>query len=263
MFAWLRQRRRERLVQTRPISADAWRRTTERLVILDGLKEDECSRLRQLTTVFMNEKQFELTQGLTLDENQKVLVSVQACLPILELGLDCYNDWKTLILTPGEFLESEPEIDGYLRKDDPTPLGGEVLELGPVVLSWSDVEDSGLGRGYNVVIHEMAHKLDLANGAYDGAPVLETIDPQVWKTALSAAFADFRRKVERLGHRAERVLRLDPYAATDPAEFFAVLSETFFERPDHLYGDYPDVYGLFKLFYRQDTLERFQKWRKK
>ena len=129
------------------------------------------------------------------------------------------------------------------------------MELGPVILSYRDVEDSGWGDGYNVVIHEMAHKLDHRSGDYDGCPPLHKgMSYEDWGRAFTEAYEDMRSKVRRLGKRAEKTLAIDPYAATDPAEFFAVCSEYFFEAPKVLKKEYPGVYGQLCLFYRQEPL---------
>jgi len=130
-----------------------------------------------------------------------------------------------------------------------------VLELGPVVLSYRDVEDSGWGDGYNVVIHEMAHKLDLRSGNYDGCPPLHKgMSYEEWGQSFGQAYEDLRGKVKRLGKRSEKLLAIDPYAATDPAEFFAVCTEYFFEKPRALHKAYPAVYDQLCLFYRQSPL---------
>jgi Mlc titration factor MtfA (ptsG expression regulator) len=220
------------------------------------LTEPEAGRLKELTTIFLDEKQFEAVQGLVLDPLQKASIAVQACLPILHLGLDWYNGWSTLILTPKEFKEKRRDHDGALIHEYDEDLGGEVMELGPVVLSWRDVEDSGWGDGYNVVIHEMAHKLDLQSGDYDGCPPLHRgMDYSAWTRAFTEAYEDLRGRVKRLGKRAEKALAIDPYAATDPAEFFAVCTEYFFEKPRVLRKEYPGVYDQLVLFYKQEPIE--------
>lgn len=239
----------------RPLDAELWRKVLEQHPILARLTADETSTLRELTTLFLAEKQFETVQGLVLDSLQKASIAVQACLPILHLGPDWYNGWSTLILIPKEFKERRRDHDGALVHEYDEELGGEVLELGPIILSWRDVEDSGWGDGYNVVIHEMAHKLDLQSGDYDGCPPLHRgMSYEQWGQSFTQAYEDLRGKVRRLGKRAESILSIDPYAATDPAEFFAVCSEYFFEDPKVLKKEYPGVYAQMVLFYRQDPI---------
>ncbi len=131
-----------------------------------------------------------------------------------------------------------------------------------MLISWRDAQMAG--AGYNVVIHEFAHKLDMLNGEADGVPPLPAELPrQEWEQTLLAAFDDFCLKVDTAEAREERdeipmeeSLAIDPYASEHPGEFFAVLSETFFEAPDILHREYPEIYGLFRAFYRQDPLGR-------
>jgi Mlc titration factor MtfA (ptsG expression regulator) len=156
---------------------------------------------------------------------------------------------------PDEFVpgwEWEDEA-GVVHRND-APLAGEAMPGGPVVLSWHDVAASADWRaaGMNLVIHEFAHKIDMANGEANGCPPLPaTISPLAWTTDLGAAYADFSARVDR-----NEPTDIDPYAAESPAEFFAVLSEVFFVDPLLMKRDYPDVYRQFVLFYRQDPAAR-------
>jgi Mlc titration factor MtfA (ptsG expression regulator) len=171
-LSYFRNARRRKLLATKPLNAELWSELLVQHPILARLTYGEKSRLRDLTTIFLAEKQFELVRGLSLDEFQKASLAVQACLPVLELGIDWYNDWSTLILVPKEFKEQMLTPDGHLVHETNEELGGEILPLGPVILSWRDIEDSGWGEGYNVVIHEFAHVLDMGDGEADGVPPL-------------------------------------------------------------------------------------------
>ena len=253
MFAFFRDHRRRRLLAEHPLDPALWTQVVEQHPIVERLTEDERATLRDLTTIFLHEKQFECVQGLVLEPHQRASIAVQACLPILHLGIEWYQDWSTLILTPQEFKDKRRDPDGALVHEYDEELSGQVLELGPVVLSYRDVEDSGWGDGYNVVIHEMAHKLDQRSGDYDGCPPLhQGMSYEAWGQTFTQAYEDLRGKVKRLGKRAEKMLALAPYAATDPAEFFAVCTEYFFEAPRVLKKEYPAVYRQLVLFYRQD-----------
>lgn len=255
MFAFFRDRRRRKLLAEKPLDSGLWTQVLEQHPILTRLSDAEAARLKDLTTIFLAEKQFECVQGLVLEPHQRASIAVQACLPILHLGLEWYQDWHTLILTPKEFKDRRRDPDGALVHEYDEELGGQVMELGPVILSYRDVEDSGWGDGYNVVVHEMAHKLDQRSGAYDGCPPLHReMSYEDWGRAFTEAYEDLRGKVRRLGKRAEKVLAIDPYAATDPAEFFAVCTEYFFEAPRVLKKEYPGVYHQLELFYRQAPL---------
>lgn len=253
MFTFFRERRRRRILAETPLDPTLWSQVLAQHPILAGLTDPETTILKDLTTLFLAEKQFECVQGLVLEAHQKASIAVQACLPILHLGLDWYRDWHTLILTPREFKDRRRDPDGALVHEYDEELGGQVMELGPVILSYRDVEDSGWGDGYNVVIHEMAHKLDLQSGNYDGCPPLHKgMSYEQWGQSFQQAYEDLRGKVGRLGKRAEKRLAIDPYAATDPAEFFAVCSEYFFEAPRVLKKEYPAVFEQLCLFYRQN-----------
>jgi Mlc titration factor MtfA (ptsG expression regulator) len=134
-------------------------------------------------------------------------------------------------------------------------LIGEAWDLGPLILSWADVEASGLGDGYNVAIHEIAHKLDLLNGEVDGFPPLHRgMSRKAWVEAFTLAFNDLQRRVDSGEDTA-----IDPYAAEEPGEFFAVLSEYFFELPELVEAEYPAVYRQLAAFYRQDPLARMNR----
>ena len=180
----------------------------------------------------------------------RVAIAAQACLPILNLGLDWYDDWVGVIVYPGDFRVRRHDIDaaGVVHEWDDA-LAGEAMPGGPVVLSW---DSAAHAREMNIVIHEFAHKLDMRNGDADGLPPLHAdMDRRVWHAAFRAAFDGFCDALER-----GRETWLDPYAAEHPSEFFAVLSEAFFERPQETRRRYPDVYDQLRLFYRQDPARR-------
>jgi MtfA peptidase len=245
--------RRRRWLRHYPLSDALWARVIARLPILDGYEAAEIARLRELTTIFMREKAFTATHDLVLTEAMQARIAVQACVPVMNLGLDWYRGWETVIVYPGKFGHRRRETgeDGLVHEWDQV-MSGESWELGPVILSWADVTASGRGEGYNVVIHELAHKLDMRNGAPDGFPPLHRgMEPRQWSAAFSAAFEDLNRRID-----AGEPSAIDPYAAEDPAEFFAVLSETFFERPELLQATYPEVYAQMQAFYRQDPQAR-------
>jgi len=181
---------------------------------------------------------------------------VQACLPVLSIGLESYQDWKTTVVVPDVFVEEHTAADqaGVVHEWN-EDQSGESWDTGPVILSWKDVEASGWCDGYNVVIHEAAHRLDLLDGEMNGRPGLHhSMDPGEWHAVFSSAFADLKRRARR----GKRRLRIDPYAIQDDAEFFAVSSEYFFEKPSLLAEEYADVYRLLGDYYRQDPKSRLR-----
>jgi hypothetical protein len=227
-----------------------WHRTVFGLPFLGELERDDGARLRELTLLFLAEKSFSGAQGLALNDAMRVAIAAQACLPILNLGLDWYDDWVGVIVYPGDFRVRRHDIDaaGVVHEWDDA-LAGEAMPGGPVVLSW---DSAAHAREMNIVIHEFAHKLDMRNGDADGLPPLHAdMDRRVWHAAFRAAFDGFCDALER-----GRETWLDPYAAEHPSEFFAVLSEAFFERPQETRRRYPDVYDQLRLFYRQDPARR-------
>ena len=241
--AWWRQRRADRL----EIPAALWDQVEADLPFLGHLTPDELARLRQLAREFIAEKQWSGAQGLQLTPRIQLTIALQACLPILHLGLAWYAGWVGIVVYPGDFLipRKMMDEDGVVHEYDDDVLG-EAWYGGPVLISWFDHPQDT--RGINVVIHEFAHKLDMKNGTADGLPPMHAgMSRQRWSQVMSKAFGDFQRRVDRGEHTP-----LDPYGAELPTEFFAVASEAFFEAPDLLKCEYPDVFEQFKLFYRQD-----------
>jgi Mlc titration factor MtfA (ptsG expression regulator) len=203
-------------------------------------------KLKDLALLFLAEKQFTGTHGLEVSDAMRLSIAAQACLPILELGLDWYSGWTGVVLYPGDFRVRRTEVDedGVVHEWD-DELAGEAMPGGPVVLSWDAAAHDPL---MNVVIHEFAHKLDMLDGVADGRPPLHAgMDGRAWQKAFEEAFKGFSDALER-----GRDTWLDPYAAEHPAEFFAVISEAFFEDPGETRRRYPDVYDQLRLFYRQD-----------
>ena len=250
----LRRIRRSRILREGLLSDEAWEWLLRDHPILDGLSGEERDRLRRMATIFLHEKTFEGADGLEPTDVIREVISVQACLPILNLGMEWYESWKTIVVVPDAFIEEHTEVDSAgVAHEWQEDNSGESWDAGPVVLSWKDVEESGWGDGYNVVIHEAAHRLDLLDGEVNGRPALhEGMSPREWLEVFSRAFEDLSRRAAA----KKRRLRMDPYAATDDGEFFAVASEYFFEQPEVLQSEYPDVYRLLCAFYRQDPARR-------
>ncbi|MDP3179106.1 MAG: zinc-dependent peptidase [Spirochaetaceae bacterium] len=259
LFTSFREARRKRILVRYPIGDELWDWAIKEHRIFRWLDARDASRLRELATVFLREKEFVPVRGAALDDELKVSVAAQACLPLLGLDLDWYSDWSTIIVTPREYDVRKKDVDeaGVVHEYD-DEFAGEAFDLGPVALSRVDIEASGWGDGYNVVIHEMAHKLDGRDGSFDGSPPLHGgMSQEAWRSAFAAAFADFRGKAGSSGPRGGRRRRkkgprLDVYAAESPDEFFAVACEYFYEKPFLLRSEYPAVYEQLALFFRRD-----------
>ncbi|HNP05274.1 MAG TPA: zinc-dependent peptidase [Rhodocyclaceae bacterium] len=231
-----------------------WEATLGSLPFLAALTEEEKTRLRELVAAFLAEKEFSAAGGLELDDSLFLAIAAQACLPILELGLGAYRGWVGIVVYPDEFVIPRviQDEDGVVHEYDEA-ASGEAWGGGPVIVSWKDAQMAG--DGYNVVIHEFAHKLDMANGEADGVPPLpRDIPRRRWEEVLTAAYEDFCRRVD-----ADEETWIDPYGAEHPSEFFAVVSEAFFEIPDVVADESPEFYHLLPRFYRQDPLTRLDR----
>lgn len=249
----LKNWRRRYVLRHAALPQDAWHTAVSSLPLLHGLSEGELERLRELATLFLHEKQLVAAGGLSLDDDTRIGIAAQACLPILNLGLDYYAGWVSVIVYPGEFVPEHEFMDeaGVVHVVRDATMG-ESWERGPVVLSAADAMHYGGHDGTNVVIHELAHKLDMLNGTMNGFPPLHReMSTERWAQAYTAAYADFCAREER-----DMETALDPYGAESPAEFFAVTSEAFFETPHVLQREYPDVYRQLAAFYRQDPAAR-------
>lgn len=230
----------------------AWQTAME-LPLFDGLSQEEIARLRELAGRLLADKSFSGGGGAEVDSGMATVIAALAALPVLNLGYGWYEGWNEIVVYQGEFIHDGEQIDEagvvhHVRH----ARSGESWEGGPLVLSWQDVQWSGWGEGFNVVIHEFAHKLDMRNGSANGRPPLHSgMNPEGWGHDFQTAYDDFCRRVDG----GEETV-IDPYAAESPAEFFAVLSEYFFEAPDVLHQAYPAVYGQLRCFYLQDPLAR-------
>ena len=246
LINWLRSTR-----EAMPLPDALWKEALAGLPFLDRLTSEEKSRLRQLTEAFLAEKEFTSAGGLELTDTMCVSIAVQGCLPILNLGLQSYRDWVGIIVYPDEFVipRSVEDEFGVVHEYEDV-ASGEAWDGGPLLISWRDAQMAG--EGYNVVIHEFAHKLDMLSGEADGIPPLPPgLSRKAWEETLLAAYEDFCALVDEAEERDEETL-LDPYAAESPGEFFAVMSETFFEAPCILREEYPALYAQLSRFYRQD-----------
>ena len=262
------------------IPAALWNDCIGSLPFLHGLGDEELQRLKALSEALLDQKTFTGAAGFALTDETAVLIAAQAALPVLNLTLDLYRDMAGIIVYPGSFIIPQSEVDeaGVLHEWHEAVSGEAVDAGGAVILSWEDVADS-TAPGYNVVIHEFVHKIDMSDGAPNGCPPFLTefhggIDSRRWQRAFGKAYKHFTAWVDALDNRLPQnfddgipahaacydelfgQLPFDPYASRNPAEFFAVASEAFFVLPGPLSEDYPEVYDLLRLYYRQDPLAR-------
>lgn len=249
MVFGLKTWRRRRVLSRAALPERQWEEALARLPITQRLTTAERARLRELTLLFLAEKTFSPAAGFILTDEVRLLIAIQACLPILHLDPDYYAGWASIIVYPDEFMpEREYTDDAGVVHMTRHPMMGESWLQGPLLLSAADAVHAGAGDGINVVIHECAHKLDMLNGDANGFPPLHAnMRIEDWTKDWSEAYADFCRQVD-----AGAETLLDPYGAESPGEFFAVLSEAFFETPLDLKDSYGAVYAQLVAFYRQD-----------
>ena len=235
-------------------SPEAWREILRRRVpYFRSLPADLQLQLKKHIQVFLAEKSFIGCDGLAITEEMRVTIAAQACLLLLNRPDHYYPRLHQILVYPGPFVVYRQRRDGIgLLQDESRVLVGESWAHGQVILSWSDVLEGAaiVNDGRNVVIHEFAHQLDQEKGFANGAPELADFQryPR-WSRVLGQEYGALQ---ERLQSRETSVL--DPYAATDPAEFFAVCSEVFFEQPRHMAAEHPALYGELSRFYRVDPL---------
>jgi Mlc titration factor MtfA (ptsG expression regulator) len=259
---WIDTRRRERALRTHAVSDALWQKTLAGLPFLARLDPDDQLRLREMTSLFLAQKEFSTAHELELTDEICVAIAVQACLPVLNLGLGLYRGWVGIIVYPGEFVirKTVEDEDGVVHEVE-HDASGEAWEGGPVVLSWEDAQMTDGSDAYNVVIHEFAHKIDMVTGDADGHPPLfrrlhAPLDSAAWADVFDHAYDHFCAKIdavpERRWARFERESLIDPYAADHPSEFFAVCSEALFVKPREFEAEYPELYRLLACYYRQD-----------
>jgi Mlc titration factor MtfA (ptsG expression regulator) len=249
LFAWLQRRRRRRLLAT-PFPADWLDPLRRNVAAYEVLTDAEQARLRDDLRVFIAEKSWEGCGGLTLTDEVRVAIAGQACLLLLGVEHDYFGHVRTVLVYPTAYRSPDGEVgpDGVVREG----IGrlGEAWHRGPVVLAWDEVRAGGQNHrdGRNVVLHEFAHQLDFLDGLIDGTPPLRDAEEyREWQRVMTAEFDRLRADVGR-----GRATLLDDYGATNPAEFFAVATECFFEQPRQLRDRHPGVYGVLRGYYGQD-----------
>ena len=251
--------RRRRILSRHPVSDDSWAVVRQRLPILDGLSDEEEQRLRERAVLFLHAKHLTTLPGLELDNDDRLALATLAELPLLGLAdLNWYQGFHEIVLYPDDFVSPQRHRDsGGIEHEWEGEHSGEAWQQGPVILAWPGVEASGGWEGYNLVIHELAHKLDMLGGDANGLPPLHSnMSTPDWAAAMQQAFDSMNAMLDA---DPDAQTALDPYAAENPAEFFAVTSEYFFNAPDLLDEAFPAVYAQLRLFYRQDPLARLRR----
>ena len=248
---WWRRRRAARTLERRAIPDELWALTLARFPFIAQRDADDRQHLRELATLFLADKEFAGMQGLEVDDDMAVAIAAQACLPILRFGLPAYDGFKGIVVHP-DIVVARREVmdeDGVVHQYD-EELAGEAMEGGPVMLSWRDVAEAGdsAAWGYNVVVHEFAHVLDMRDGVADGVPLLPDRAARArWLAVLEPQWEAFCERVD-----AGDDTLIDPYGAEAIDEFFAVASELFFVDPTAMRREHAELYELLAGYYRQD-----------
>lgn len=253
MFGLFKRQRREDIRNGR--FPEEWLAILERNVPLySRLPEADQRELQGHILIFLAEKRFEGCGGLVLTDEIRVTIAAQACLLLLHRETGYYPDLRSILVYPSSFISPVTERTAYgvVIERDMVRLG-ESWNHGYVVLSWDDVRSGAadIHDGHNVTLHEFAHQLDEEDGSANGAPLMEQRSHYVtWARILSAAFEELRNDTI-FGNETV----LDSYGATSPAEFFAVATETFFEKPHQLRAKHPELYDELRRYYHQDPVE--------
>lgn len=247
MWGWLRRR------SVPAIPEALWRQTLACYPFLARRPPPDLLRLRELSARFLAEKEFHGAGGLEITDAIALAIAAQAVLPVLHLGLGWYNDFVTVVVHPDEVVARRTTVDdtGVVHGWEEV-LAGESMEGGPVMVNWRDVAAAGAAAesGYNVVIHEFVHKIDLRDGQPDGCPPLPSRAARAqWQATLQANHERFREQVivaERFGGEMPW---LDAYGATAIDEFFAVACEAYFVNRQRFTQDFPELTVLFDGFF--------------
>jgi Mlc titration factor MtfA (ptsG expression regulator) len=256
MWQWLQDHRRKAILSV-PFPAE-WETVLGNIAYFQRCSEEERRQLRELVQVFVAEKTWEGCGGLTLTDSIRVTIAAEACLMILNLPHDLYSKVDSILVYPTTVVTPERSLGVFEVPHMPTragtPILGEAQLRGPVILVWDSVKQSARhpGSGHNVVYHEFAHKLDMLDGAVNGTPPLHGAEQyKEWAEICGREFSKLRADSES-GKRTF----IDSYGATNEAEFFAVITEEFFDQPISLQKHHKDLYEILQKFYQQDPALR-------
>ncbi|BDH45303.1 protein MtfA [Salmonella enterica subsp. enterica serovar Choleraesuis] len=225
--------------------------------ILASLSQEEQRRLVEIASTFLTTHNLILLQSLTLQPVDRARIALLFSLPVLNLGPEWLDSFSEVLIYPDPFMvDDEWEDEMGLVHRQQVVQSGQSWQQGPVVLNWLDIQDSFDTSGFNLIVHEVAHKLDMRGGdRASGIPAMSLREVAGWQHALNAAMEEIQEEIDTVGENAATI---DAYAATDPAECFAVLSEYFFSAPMLFAPRFPELWQLFCRFYRQDPILRLE-----
>ena len=236
---------------------DDWKGHIEKNIPLyNRLPDDLKEQLGGLVNVFCSEKTFKGCQDLEMTDEIRVTIAAQACMLLLNRKTKFFKKLKTIYVYPHTYVAKQTSYDGVMVIEGRSVRLGESWQNGPVVLAWDSVMGGArnIHDGRNVVMHEFSHQLDQEDGAADGAPILDSRSSYItWAGVLSAEYESLCTKT-----RKHRRSAMNKYGATNPAEFFAVITEAFFEKPKQMQRKHPELYDELKSYYKVDPIEWVQ-----
>lgn len=229
-----------------------WQQILEKQVPLHRKLPPELRRaLEQHVQLFLAEKSFYGCAGFEVDDTVRITIAGHACLLIVARNFSDFDEVSSILVYPDAYRVREVESDGLVVSESNQIRAGEASSHGQVVLAWAECEEGAVNTAghHNVILHEFAHQLDYLDGTADGAPPLSGEQARHWQQTMTRAYEHLRHSL-----RHHQKPWLDPYGATEPPEFFAVLTEAFFQQPRHLQDEQPEVYKVLCDFYRLDPL---------
>jgi Mlc titration factor MtfA (ptsG expression regulator) len=252
-LVWRELRRRRRRAVAERAFPDEWQAILERnMPLYRRLAEPLRRELHRLIQLFLHDKSFHGFDGLEVTNEMRLTVAGHACLLLLNRDTPGYENFSSIYLYPSTFVSTQKTYDGVVQRVGQQARLGESWQRGPIVLAWDSVVHGArdIKDGHNVVLHEFAHKLDDADGRVDGAPMLEQRSHYLtWARVMTREYKQLRKRADR-GARSV----IDQYGATNPAEFFAVLTETFYEKPRQLSRKHPELYSAMQDCFQVDPL---------
>lgn len=252
VYYWRNYRIRQ--ISEQPFAVEWLEIVSRRLPFFKTFPAELQEELQDLIKVFLQEKSFVGCGGQKIDDEIRVTVAAQACLLLLNRETSQYQNLQSILIYPSTFVAKREVMNELgLVSTDHTALLGESWNQGKVILAWDNVENSvrNLQDGHNVVLHEFAHQLDSESGATNGAPILQTRGAyKSWAHIFSEEFEELQRAASGGSHSL-----MDRYGAKNPAEFFAVATETFFERPVQMKKNHKELYEELSKYYRLNPVE--------
>ena len=220
------------------------------------IPHDLKTQLHKDINIFMGEKNFEGCGGLEITDEIKISIAAQACILLLNKKATFFPKLVTILVYPSAYIGKKVTLMGNIPVEEDSARLGESWNEGTVVLAWDHVklETHDINDAHNVVLHEFAHQLDQEDGAADGAPIMEhRANYAPWAKVLCREYGEL---IENVKHYKKDII--DPYGTTNPAEFFAVITEVFFKKPKQLKNKHPELYNELSLYYKMDPVDWFK-----